>query len=560
MSDNCMYPEDPDGQNQVRCTLCNIWHHCECVKEDDSGMVWTCPSCSGMVSLMRSMQADLKLLKDNFDDINETLTAAKTTNHDLFDVLTEIKEELRKEQATRATREEEIERLRSQIRDLSDEIRILTNQKKAHSDQSPSKHQTSKASYASATSTKTTGLPSPPLPPTEPTKTLLIGTSLLRNINPEKLVNCDLIAKGGAKVDDLSQIIASMPDSREYKEVILVAGSVDLESGSQADVINAFKAFTVCALDKAKKVRISSVIPRADTHIKARIDPLNVELKNMCNADQHEFVDNDPFFHVMSGEINKALLLEDGLHLSQAGVECLIRNLGLITKGSPFSTKRYAKRPNRTLFKGYDHPLSNFFPVNGLRISGKVFHTSEAAYQFEKAKMAGNETAAKKIEACRTGIQAMRLGSNVKAPEEWQTHKIKVMERVIQAKLTVCKEARDALLNSGTSEIVEDTSHPFWACGLDGNGQNMMGKILMTYRRKLREDPGQFQTRPYSAPDSRKWATRNQQPRCYRCGEAGHGQNQCGHREEVFCWGCGLQGHKQKMCHNFSQRDHHSYV
>jgi ribA/ribD-fused uncharacterized protein len=380
----------------------------------------------------------------------------------------------------------------------------------------------------------------------------LIGTSLLRNVNPDKLINCDLIAKGGAKIDDISKIIAAMPASRKFKEVILIAGSIDLESGSQADIINALKAFAVCASDRTENVKISSVLPRTDKNLTEATKTLNTEIKHMCDTDGYVFIDHDPVFHVMSGDINRALLTEDGLHLSQAGVESLVRNCVIESKGSPYTSKRYVSQKTRTLFKGHDHPLSNFYPVKGLKISGRYFHTSEAAYQFEKATFMGNEYMAQRIQDSRTGIQAMRLGSKVKSNEAWQTQKTKIMENVIHAKLRVCKDAKDALMNSGTSEIVEDTGHPFWACGLDGNGQNMMGKILMMYRRKLKEDPSQFRGPPVNSSNDRRWATREHQPLCYRCGEAGHNQERCRHRQDVNCWACGYYGHKEKNCYTFN--------
>ena len=228
---------------------------------------------------------------------------------------------------------------------------------------------------------------------------------------------------------------------------------------------------------------------------------------------------------------------------------------------------------------------------------------------------------ARKIRATKTGIKAKRLGSKIITNELWKTNKVNKMEAIVQAKLEVCEEARNALLSSGSSEIIEDTGHPFWACGLEGDGQNMMGRILMKFRKKLRENPALFQRSqkmpPYPSKeftDARKpqwhtqhqknskwitphygkprqtpsqtdksqwtpphmemsqwtppymdkprwstrthptWATRDHQPKCYRCGETGHVQDQCRHLQDVFCWTCNRQGHKQKHCHTLTNR------
>ena len=332
-----------------------------------------------------------------------------------------------------------------------------------------------------------------------------------------------------------------------------MAGSIDLESSTTTDVTSSLKALCVCAQEKTDKIRISSIPPRKDKEMTHKIKALNDDIKAMCESTGYTFIDQDPVFYLMNGKVNGALLLHDGLHLTQSGVESLIDNCGIPTRGSPYTPDRYPKATEKLLFKGHDHPLSNFYPVKGLWIKGKYFHSSEAAYQHEKAKFMGNERLAPQIAAAKTGIHAMRLGSKVRTNEDWQTHKAQVMESVIQAKLAICKEARDALLKSGSSQIVEDTNHPFWARGQEGNGFNMMGQILTMFRRKMKEDPRMFRGSSHSDSNNRRWATRDYQPRCFRCGEAGHTQDRCGHGLQVDCWNCGDFGHKQKHCHVYSR-------
>ena len=155
----------------------------------------------------------------------------------------------------------------------------------------------------------------------------------------------------------------------------------------------------------------------------------------------------------------------------------------------------------------------------------------------------------------------------------------------------------------------------------------MMGQILMTFRKKLREDPTLFQRfknklspyppkghadtkipqwntphhempkwtpphygKPKWTPDRTEksqwitphsnmskwippytdqprwtprkhstWATRDHQPRCYRCGETGHVQDLCRHLKDVFCWTCNQQGHKQKHCNTLTSRPRHQH-
>ena len=54
------------------------------------------------------------------------------------------------------------------------------------------------------------------------------------------------------------------------------------------------------------------------------------------------------------------------------------------------------------------------------------------------------------------------------------------------AKFTSHAELRNALLDTGDQEIVENApTDYFWGCGQLGGGQNMLGKLLMETRSTL---------------------------------------------------------------------------
>ena len=127
------------------------------------------------------------------------------------------------------------------------------------------------------------------------------------------------------------------------------------------------------------------------------------------------------------------------------------------------------------------------------------------------------------------------------------------MESLLSEKLRVCDEAQTALLESGSKQIVEDMAHEFWGRGKSETGQNMLGKIWMKFRQKLLTNPNFFERTPKPQQHKQIWATREQQPRCYQCGETGHGMRQCRKQETVSCWECGLVGHKRKHCSYYSK-------
>jgi hypothetical protein len=63
------------------------------------------------------------------------------------------------------------------------------------------------------------------------------------------------------------------------------------------------------------------------------------------------------------------------------------------------------------------------------------------------------------------------------------------MREVVLAKFTQHTEIREILLGTGDALLIEHTENDnYWGDGGDGQGKNMLGKILMQVREKLREE------------------------------------------------------------------------
>ena len=158
---------------------------------------------------------------------------------------------------------------------------------------------------------------------------------------------------------------------------------------------------------------------------------------------------------------------------------------------------------------------------------------------------------AEAVKRSHTGIHAKRLGDKMHTTPAWQVKKIDIMDNLVRLKLRNSDAARKALKATGEKEIIEDTTNAFWGRGTDNRGQNMLGKLWMLYRKK----PSMFETKRY--PNTRVWATREHQPRCYRCNEHGHLMEHCRQDEHLTCWNCGFSGHKRKHCRYFTNRKLH---
>ncbi len=57
----------------------------------------------------------------------------------------------------------------------------------------------------------------------------------------------------------------------------------------------------------------------------------------------------------------------------------------------------------------------------------------------------------------------------------------------LRAKFTQHRCLRDLLLLTGNEPLAEHCRDDYWGDGLDGHGQNTLGRLLMQLRKQLRE-------------------------------------------------------------------------
>ena len=175
------------------------------------------------------------------------------------------------------------------------------------------------------------------------------------------------------------------------------------------------------------------------------------------------------------------------------------------------------------------------------------FKTTEAAYVYQKALFHGDNRTADAVKKSHTGIHAKRLGDKIPTNSAWQQKRVDVMDNLMRIKIRTSPTVRKALKDTGEQHLIEDTPSAFWGRGIDGHGENMLGRLWMLHRSKL-DSYERHQNVHHT------WATRNHQPKCFRCGEPGHLIQSCRQREDLKCWSCLLPGHKQKHCRRNAQR------
>lgn len=131
--------------------------------------------------------------------------------------------------------------------------------------------------------------------------------------------------------------------------------------------------------------------------------------------------------------------------------------------------------------------FSNFahFPFH---LDGKTWPTSEHYFQAMKFAGTGHED---EIRAAKRPNDAARMGRQRSRPlrKDWESAKDDIMRKAVWAKFSTHPALKALLLSTGDEEIVENAPGDYyWGCGADGSGRNMLGRILVETRARLRAE------------------------------------------------------------------------
>jgi ribA/ribD-fused uncharacterized protein len=132
--------------------------------------------------------------------------------------------------------------------------------------------------------------------------------------------------------------------------------------------------------------------------------------------------------------------------------------------------------------------FSNFalFPI---ALEGKTWPTSE--HYFQAQKFLG-EDHSEAIRCEPSPMKAAKMGRDRTRPlrSDWEQVKDDIMRQAVFAKFSQHESLRKQLLDTGDAMLVEHTTNDaYWGNGGDGSGKNMLGRILMEVRERLRESP-----------------------------------------------------------------------
>jgi|WetSurMetagenome_2_1015567.scaffolds.fasta_scaffold1090576_1 N-glycosidase YbiA len=132
--------------------------------------------------------------------------------------------------------------------------------------------------------------------------------------------------------------------------------------------------------------------------------------------------------------------------------------------------------------------FSNFADIP-VTIHGIYYPTTEHYFQAQKFYKTDLDYATLIRTSSTPGV-AKKLSRSREHPidPEWDTVRIEVMRKALFAKAIQSPEFRKLLLATGNA-LIEEASpwDSFWGTGKGGNGKNMLGKLLVELRARLKK-------------------------------------------------------------------------
>lgn len=113
--------------------------------------------------------------------------------------------------------------------------------------------------------------------------------------------------------------------------------------------------------------------------------------------------------------------------------------------------------------------------------------TSEHYFQAKKFETKEHEETIRLLD---NPSKAAEMGRSHEFPlrKDWEEIKDEIMRRAVFEKFAQNEKIKPILIATGEQEIIENTtSDYYWGCGINGDGTNMLGKILMDVREPLNE-------------------------------------------------------------------------
>ena len=190
-------------------------------------------------------------------------------------------------------------------------------------------------------------------------KDLVMGSSVIRDIDAYKIENTDITCIKSGKIRDIHEQLKAT--TKDYEKISIIVGGNDCDSKSGTtpteELMSQYSAMVADARLQCPDVRLVTMLPRdVGTNTTDRIDTINAGIVELSNNEGIILVNNNETFKLKGCSVNDGYYSGDGIHLNKAGLNRLARNLG--TKPKPEHAKDFTCSDKGALAHGKTNPRS----------------------------------------------------------------------------------------------------------------------------------------------------------------------------------------------------------
>ena len=229
----------------------------------------------------------------------------------------------------------------------------------------------------------TTQLQQKQWPTHRPQQTVVVGTSLVKHMDENKLQHTRVICLPGAKLQWIAKTVRNLPPDTACNRLVVVAGGNDVaDSNELQDAVNDYETVITEAKKRFTSVVISSVPPRLDNEdFTAKIDHFNAQLCKMADDNGCQFTNHHDTFHLASGRINDGYYDRDGVHPNPKATNKMAESLGLISKADSkdTATRDAAKKNHHRQYSADEESAVDTTHPFWQRVNAKVSRRLERA-------------------------------------------------------------------------------------------------------------------------------------------------------------------------------------
>ena len=207
-----------------------------------------------------------------------------------------------------------------------------------------------------------------------PAPDLIIGSSIIRDLNADLYVNTEILAESGARPDDIRKLLEGKAhQGAQYGRVVVVAGGNELNYKEEDDaniketVENMEKCLTA-AKAISSKVAVCELPPRAQTDCATeRICQLNEELCCLAEKCECDYIKTSQKFYLNDNTANDGYLESDMVHLNLRGSSKLVECLNIKMKDPNSKQKATKKAAYNSKPKSYSQAIKAKVAQNAIQ-------------------------------------------------------------------------------------------------------------------------------------------------------------------------------------------------